>query len=143
MNLQARITETAKLLQSIKANLQSLDELLEATDDEDVMYRFYHQSFKVYRAQPYTEAIVAKLQELAPHLRFNSWFLEIVQAGTGREFAAGDNEQWTALTRPIVEAYLHARYFLAMACKYGKELKSPPDIMPSGWAALLYLFDLR
>jgi len=143
MNLQTKIAETAKLLQSIKANLQSLDELLEATDDEDVMYRFYHQSFKVYRAQSYTEAIIAKFQELAPQLRFNSWFMEIVRAGTGREFAASDNEQWTAVTRPIVEANLHARYFLEMACKYGKELESPPEIMPSGWAALLYLFDLR
>jgi hypothetical protein len=143
MNLETKIAETAKLLQSIKANLQSLGELLEATDDEDVMYRFYHQSFKVYRAQSYTEAIVAKLQELAPQLQLNSWFMEIVRAGTGREFTASDNEQWTAVTRPIVEAYLHARYFLEMACKYGKELESPPEIMPSGWAAVLYLFDLR
>jgi hypothetical protein len=143
MNLQSRIDETAKLLESIKANLESLEELLEATDGEDVIYRFYHQSFKVYRAQSYTEAIVAKLQELAPHLQLNSWLMEIVRAGTGREFASGDNERWTAVTRPMIEAYLHARYFLEMACKYGQELKSPPEIMPSGWAALLYVFGLR
>jgi hypothetical protein len=43
----------------------------------------------------------------------------------------------------MVEAFAHARYFLEMACKYGKELEEPPQIMPSGWASVLYLYDLR
>jgi hypothetical protein len=30
-----------------------------------------------------------------------------------------------------------------MACKFGRELKEPPDILPSGGAAVLYLFNLR
>jgi hypothetical protein len=47
------------------------------------------------------------------------------------------------VTRPFVEAFFHARYFLAMAVKYGRELEFPPALMPSGWAAVLYLFDLR
>jgi hypothetical protein len=144
MDLNTKLAETAKLLQSIKDNLPAFEKLLEATDDwEDVVYRFYHQSFKVYRAQEYAAAIVAKLQELAPHLPLNAWFMEIVRAGTGREFTPGDNDQWTTVTRPMVEVFAHARFFLEMACKYGKELESPPDCMPSGWAALLYLYDLR
>jgi hypothetical protein len=32
---------------------------------------------------------------------------------------------------------------LEMAVKYGKELERPPNFLPSGWAALLYLYDLR
>jgi hypothetical protein len=43
----------------------------------------------------------------------------------------------------MLEAFGHARYFLKMACKYGNELASPPNMMPSGWAALLYLYGLR
>ena len=43
----------------------------------------------------------------------------------------------------IVEAFLHARYFLEMAVRYGQELKHPPALLPSGWAALLCLFELR
>jgi hypothetical protein len=30
-----------------------------------------------------------------------------------------------------------------MAVKYGRELEYPPRVMPSGWAALLYLYNLR
>jgi hypothetical protein len=30
-----------------------------------------------------------------------------------------------------------------MICKYGKELNESPNALPSGWAAVLYLFDLR
>jgi len=144
MNMKTKITETAKLLQSIKDNLPALEQLRKATDDwEDVVYRFYHQSFKVHGAQSYTQAIVAKLQELAPHLPLNPWFMQIVRQGTGREFAPSDNDQWTTVTRPMLEAFFHARYFLEMACEYGKGLESPPDVMPSGWAGVLYLYDLR
>jgi hypothetical protein len=30
-----------------------------------------------------------------------------------------------------------------MVTKYGKELKEPPQLMPSGWAAVLELYGLR
>jgi hypothetical protein len=144
MNFETKIAETAKLLASIQHNLDELGKLLAETDDaEDLVYRFYHQSFKVYAIQGLTEAIVARLQALAPHLRLNPWFLEIVREGTGREFTPADNARWTAVTRPMLEAFFHARYFLEMVCRYGKELSSPPEILPSGWAAVLYLYNIR
>lgn len=31
----------------------------------------------------------------------------------------------------------------AMVVKDGKELEEPPDMLPSGWAALLFLYGLR
>jgi hypothetical protein len=98
---------------------------------------------KVFRLQDSTTEIVEALQSLAPHLPLNEWFMEIVTEGTGKEFAMEINDRWTAVTRPILEAFFHARYFLEMACKYGKELEEPPQIMPSGWAAVLYLYNLR
>jgi hypothetical protein len=98
---------------------------------------------KVYQVQQQTEEIVAKLQQLAPHLPLNPWFLQIVRQGTGREFDLMDNDNWLPLTRPMVEAFFHARFFLEMACKYGKELDAAPKSLPSGWAVLLYLFQLR
>jgi hypothetical protein len=55
----------------------------------------------------------------------------------------GDNERWLEITRPMLEAYFHARYFLAMVIRYGHELDEPPRMMPSGWAAVLYLYGLR
>ncbi len=144
MNLDTKIAESAKLLQTIKSRLASLEQILAESDDwEDFVYRFYHQSFKVYVAQAYTERIVAELQGLAPHLALNAWFMEIVRSGTGRNFAAEDNANWLPVTRPMVEAFAHARYFLTMACRYGKELDEATNCMPSGWAALLYLYNLR
>jgi hypothetical protein len=107
------------------------------------IYRFYHQSFKVYQLQSSTLKIVEKLQALAPDRELNSWFMQIVHEGTGKKFALEDNEKWLAMTRPILKAFFHARYFLEMAVKYGRELEYPPRVMPSGWAALLYLYKLR
>jgi len=145
--LQSKKREETKLLENLVANVGALEKLLEDGSShwgyEDPIYRFYHQSFKVYGLQQTTEEIVQKLQALAPHLRLNEWFLEIVKQGTGKEFSLADNANWLAVTRPILEAFFHARCFLEMACQYGRELKEPPDSLPSGWAAFLYLFNLR
>jgi hypothetical protein len=144
---EAREQKEANLLKSIAAKMPALEELLQRCHDhwgyEDPVYRFYHQSFKVYYLQETTREIVASLQALAPDLTMNGWFLEIVQQGTGKEFSPQDNENWTTVTRPILEAFFHARYFLEMVCKYGEELDSPPKVMPSGYASVLYLFNLR
>jgi hypothetical protein len=56
---------------------------------------------------------------------------------------APHNDRWLSETRPIIEAFFHARYFLEMAVHYGQALDKPPNAMPSGWAALLYLYNLR
>ncbi len=136
-----------RLLQAIRGNLPALEALLEQATShwgyEDPVYRFYHQSFKVYALQGSTERIVKALAELAPDRKLNRWFEEIVDAGTGNEFTPEANQRWAAEIRPILEAFFHARFFLEMACKYGRELESAPTMLPSGWAALLYLYDMR
>src|SRR5947207_2204661 len=73
----------AKLLRNIKERLPQLEELLAQAEDhwgmEDGIYRFYHQSFKVYgRLQPLTKAICKALQELLPDRPMNKWFAEII-----------------------------------------------------------------
>ncbi len=136
-----------RLLQAIRDNLPALEALLEQATShwgyEDPVYRFYHQSFKVYALQDATEHIVKALAELVPDRPLNRWFTEIVEEGTGKEFTVDVNQRWTAEIRPILEAFFHARFFLEMACKYGRELESAPTMLPSGWAALLYLYDMR
>ena len=37
----------------------------------------------------------------------------------------------------------HDRAFLDNVCRYGKELEKAPDCLPSGWALVLYYFNLR
>jgi hypothetical protein len=109
---------------------------------EDPVYRFYHQSFKVFGLQRLTTQIVSALADLAPAFSLHPWFAEIVRAGTGKVFSLADNSRWTETTRPILEAFFHARFFLEMAVRYS-HLQAPPRPLPSGYAALLYLYGLR
>lgn len=135
------------LFENLRRELPILETLLMECNDkwiyEDGVYRFYHQSMKVFHLQSVTLKIVETLQALLPTVPLNPWFLEIVGQGTGKEFKQKDNEDWLVVTRPILEAFFHARFFLEMAVTYGKELAFPPRMLPSGWAALLYLFNLR
>ena len=109
---------------------------------EDPIYRFYHQSFKVFALQQQTQAIVALLRTLVPDRSLSLRFLAIIEAGTGSEFKPEHNANWDAVTRPIVEAFFHARFFLEMAVRYSK-LDRPPDPLPSEYAVLLCLYGLR
>jgi hypothetical protein len=139
--------EVQRLLASIQVALPKLEQLLERCSGhwgyEDPIYRYYHQSLKVYRLQDTTGAIVVALQDLAPDLPLNQDFLDIVRGGTGKTFKLEDNERWAETTRPLLEAFFHARYFLEMVVKYGRELDGPPQSLPSGWASVLCLFNRR
>jgi hypothetical protein len=139
--------EIKNLFDKLKAALPELEALLEKCDSpwvyEDCVYRFYHQSFKVYGLQSHSLSIVEKLRSLISDRELNRDFMQIISEGTGKTFSPEDNENWLGVTRPIIEAFFHARYFLEMAVKYGRELEYPPRTMPSGWAAFLYLYNLR
>jgi len=140
--------EVLALVKNLKAALPDLEKLLEEVNGhwcyEDGVYRFYHQSFKVWYLQESVKGIVARLQALAPDKPLNSWFMKIVADGTAKQFEMSDNQRWLEAARPIVEAFLHTKYFLEMAVKYGKELSdTPPSCLPSGWAAFLYLYNMR
>ncbi len=139
--------EVIALLANLKRSLPELQKLLDACNDhwggEDAVYRFYHHSFKVYGLQSLTERIVAALRELAPDRPLHEWFMQIVNEGIGKQFEPDHNARWLQVTRPIIEAFFHARYFLEMACRYGRELEAPPRLLPSGWASILYLYGFR
>jgi hypothetical protein len=139
--------EAISLLANLRAALLALEALFEEFSShwgfEDPVYRFYHQSFKVYRLQEATARIVEALRALAPNRELDERFLQIVAEGTSRTFEMDHNARWLSETRPILEAFFHARYFLEMAVRYAKELERPPRVLPSGWAALLGLYRLR
>lgn len=138
-----------KLLANIKNKLPELNGLLKEINShwgyEDPIYRFYYQSFKVYRIQEETKRIVEALKSIAPEgLNFCDEFQEIINLGvSGKRFRLSHNENWTKHTRVFLEAFFHAKFFLEMAVKYGEELEEAPDILPSGWAALLCLYNIR
>ena len=139
--------EVRYLFANLKAALPDLKKLLEDVNDhwagEDGFYRFYHQSFKVYRLQSLTVKIVEALQKLAPEHEMNVFFETIFEQGTGKGFASEANDNWLGETRPIVEAFFHARELLVYAIKYASEYDFPPIPLGSGWAAFLYFYNLR
>lgn len=140
-------TSEQQLLTNIKLRLPELEALMERArghwEYEDFVYRFYHHSFKVFGVQSMTAAIVAALRALLPGAAMNPDFLDMIEEGTGRVFTTDMNATWTATTRPLLEAFFHARFLLEMVVKYGRALEVPPEMLPSGWAAVLYLFGLR
>ncbi|MCY3022559.1 MAG: hypothetical protein NTW87_26565 [Planctomycetota bacterium] len=139
--------EVTQLFANLKRKLPKLEKLLAECNDmwgvEDCVYRFYHQSFKLFMYQELTEDIVKELKALLPGRPLNKMFVTIVESGTGIDYEAKHDENWLGEPRQIVDTFLHARFFLEMAVKYGRDLEFPPNSLPSGWAVLLYLYDLR
>lgn len=142
-----RLAQNEQLLAVIREFLPELATLHEAMDGayEDGLYRFYGQSFKVYGLQTYTERARELFGRMAAaaSVTLDDRFLEILQVGTGKHFEMDHNRDWSFHTRPIVEAFLHARYFVEMMDHYGQTLETAPTLLPSGWAAILVLFRQR
>ena len=145
---EQKLTNHDVLLQNIKKNLPTLKKLYQEAcggwSYEDRIYRYYHHSFKVYGLQDLTSEMSKALADLAPSgCEVNEDFVDIVAEGSDKEFRISHNRAWGYYVRPILEAFFHAKFFLEMAIKYGEELEKAPDLLPSGWAALLYFYNLR
>lgn len=139
--------EAVALLRAVKRDHDVLTALLARHSSEagydDPIYRLYHQSWKVLFLQDSTLAIVDALRALAPDRPLNPWFAQIIEDGTTTHEVPSTQDEWLSATRPVAEAFFHARYFLEMAVRCGRELDAPPQLLPSSWAALLTLFGLR
>jgi hypothetical protein len=141
------------LLSNIKIEKQNLEKLLAATNDhwgeEDLVYRFYHDSFKVYRIQNLTDQIYEALKKISPHENkeiFNEYYKNIIKKSRLKSQEPLDNLRWEKNSLPLLEAFFHSKYFLEMAVKSGKRYaknKRPPLRVYSGWAALLELYCIR
>lgn len=141
-------------LSNIKAKLPVLEtwlaEISRPYDEEDAVYRFYHQSYKIFeRFQGPTEEGFQLIKEIGGDgTTVSEWYLEIYQDGTRYHSvvevtrATGEdmNEHWLKYARPILEAFWHTKYFIEMMVRYGKKLEFAPTVMSSGWAAILALY---
>jgi hypothetical protein len=145
--LKTRLLKDQLLLDAIKSNLTELERLLIPFQSlyEDGIYRFYHHSFKVYQLQDCTSRAVEIFKRIgqATGSVLCEWFQQIVVGGTAISWNPDHNKDWLFHTRPIVEAFLHTRYFLEMMIKYGRELDERPTMLPTGWAAILELYNQR
>ncbi len=145
--VQSRVQKDQALLEAIKANLPQLQSLLTVFLDEyqDGVYRFYHQSFKVYSLQEHTLKAIKIFKTIAEstNSQLNRSFDAIVASGTGVQFSLDHNKDWMLNTRPIVEAFLHTKYFLEMMVEVVGEMDSAQTILPGGWASILELYQQR
>jgi len=88
-----------ELLTNLKSHLPELTALLQEMNShwlyEDPIYRFYHQSFKVYALQNETKKIVEALKPIAPTgTTFCKEFEEIYSAGaSGKGFEMEHNQK--------------------------------------------------
>ena len=140
------MTEHQKLLNSIKKRLPEIERLLNVVNShwnyEDPIYRYYHRSYKSYYIQDSTLAMVNLFNKIC-NVPLNAQFMNIIKNGTNKRWKEVANKNWDKINRPMLEAYFHARFFLEMVYKYGKKFKKTPEVMPSGWAAILYLYNMR
>ena len=147
MNSNYEAEARAELFAAMQAALPHLELLLTKVQGhwyaQDYFYRFYHQSFKVYHCNETTAEIVQELQALAPTRTLNPWFLAIVEDAVGRSFTHETNDHWVEETGPVIEAFLHAKMFLELVVAAGRDGEQPKSSLPSGWAAVLYLYNLR
>jgi hypothetical protein len=112
----------------------------------DMFYRFYHHSCKVYWIQEKTKKMATLLGEIgleAGITDLNRDFLDILKRGRGKTFKFSDNEAWSRKTRPLLEAFFHTREMLACLEIAAREVPQGTNCLPSGWAAVLYLYNLR
>jgi len=134
------------LLERLKQHKPELEDMLNVMNAhwtyEDHVYRYYHSSWKVYATQRTTENAVNLLRRVLPERQLNIMFEEILKEGTGKEFEDEHNDQWGKHTRPILEAFFHTKFMVEMALRYA-DLPKSPQPFPSGYAAFLYLYDLR
>ena len=135
------------LLANIRAYLPELEKLVGEfhSYDEDGIYRFYHQSFKVFHLQPLVRRARDLFARLSPEgVPLHPWFTAICEQALDHEFDSGRmNDNWLNETRPLLEAFWHCRYFAENLLRYGRELDKAPLMLPSGWAAILCLYNMR
>ena len=144
-DIDPRLVQDDILLQSIKAHMPELVELRAdfAKFHEDRVYRFYHQSCKVFVLQEFTIRAHAVFLKIGGGRPLNAWFEIIVSQGTGKSMQQDTNAHWLEQTRPILEAFFHAKYFVDMMVEYGTKLESATPYLPSGWAAILEVYNQR
>jgi hypothetical protein len=144
---ESRHALAEELLANIKAKLDIVEPLSRsfAKSEAEFVYRFYHQSFKVFGYKELIRYAVSFFESLSPNSKpLNSWYRSITDSGLEKEFTDATNENWLNETQPVLYAFWHSRYFVDQMLSAAKTLEAaPPQVLPYDWAAVLYLYDLR
>ncbi len=134
------------LLANIRSEKDTIDNLVSSfkKSEPEFIYRFYHQSFKVFGYKELIRYSVKFLEKLAPESsQLNSWYRGIVDLGLDKGFNDSTNDNWLAETQPLLEAFWHTKFFVTQMKSSAESLETAPEILPYNWASVLYLYDLR
>lgn len=138
-----------KLIERLKERETEIRQLQQQVENwhasPDGIYRFYHHSYKVFSLNHYTEQIVSFFTELMDIERkdLHPWFVEICEEGLGRSFTQEANSNWLNETRPVMEAFFHAKHLLDMMIVYGLDKDAKEREGFGGWFSVLYLYQIR
>lgn len=139
----------ARILQNIPAYAEDIRALLTRIRDvwgeEDKIYRFYHESFKVYDLQQYTVEMFELIRTIGDvkASELNPLFMQIIREGTDKHFDTSHNSRWGYETRPILEAFWHTKHMLEMMLTYGFSEEPSETVLSSGWATVLSIYRIR
>lgn len=140
----AAISELVTNLTDQLPDLIALRDRIAEWTDAKCVYRFLHQSFKVFEVQSATADIIAAFERLAPTgVPFsNDWARHILDAGVGHTFTLAANRDWLATTLPIVNGYQFARHLLDVTID-AADTATGEGLLSQAWATVLYLYGLR
>jgi hypothetical protein len=136
------------ILAAARKREKEIAEILEkcGPQNPDMFYRFYHHSLKAYWIQDKTKSMMKILTEVGQEANITEWnqdFLAILKRGQGKTFKFSHNRKWRQHARPLLEAFFHTREMLACLHLATKEVTQGTNSLPSGWAAVLYLYGIR
>lgn len=136
-----------QLLNNIKTHRETIERVLARfrKEEPDLVYRFYHQSFKVFIMTSLIGSADELFKSLSPDSReLDPWYIQITSTALSRKFEDSEtNENWFEVTTPVLLAFWNSKYILERMLAAADELTEPPTILPSGWAAVLCLYGLR
>src|SRR5215204_2025811 len=125
------------LLANIKEQRPRIESLLShyKREEPDLVYRFYHQSYKFFIMVDLTRQAVEFFVSIAPEsATLNDWYRSIADEALSKGFDPDKtNPIWLAETLPVLQGYWHSKYFLEQMLVAADELDRAPEILPSGW----------
>ena len=135
-----------RLLQNIKARLPEIQKLLNRASEYLVNPKDAHLVGNPFSSiHPRWRALIQKtftaLQNLMPDRLITDPFRTMVTQATEKDFDLSAKAIETRGSR-LSEALIHA-FYLAVACRKGRELERLPGKPDEDWGALVKLFDLQ
>jgi hypothetical protein len=133
------------LLNRIKDRLPALEELQqEMAEAEDIGFlHFYRSDPSVYDLRKLTAQAASLLRDIAADGELALSFEVIMQDATASKLDLTSSRMWILSATPTIAGFYHCRFFVERLVRYGHELEQSPDMLPSGWAAILCLYCLR